>query len=579
MAKDDFTRRAYLEVLLATSAVASTTGCNAFQGTSNTGSTTDTPTATPNQAPQILAHDATPQNNGISLAVSLEGEDEDGLSLARIGYRGRNVEEVPKSPSVALDDTFTELDTTDLDATPGQVVFLLRDTAGKETRATVYPDETAPELQTFSVEPTENAGEIAVRLKGRDETGLEHAAVLFGEQTALRENVSGQTEYRTDQRVSVSKPARFKQNSVTASLADWNGNTTETEAETYVRKYDVMTDTRLDVGVNYFTAGEAMFKNCLEPGVETEPEVGADEYGRPIRPETTTKHIDQMQGCGIGRVQFTFEGTRDTKNHLQAFLDSDLVDAIDVEPTYYISGPHRWTEDADFEQIIEEDMEYVKEEFFRRDNAATFNGRPTFYVENAMHWVAERERLLEAWEDLEAFADEIRSRLTLDGTEPFMVAGMGAQGHRYVEEGDYYRHHKELALGFDAVMNLVAAPVFLNDPDGQVGLEETREWLDQNYRGHSAFADENDMEFFPRVIPGFDTRANTCWGNDERIPRDLEFFETNLQMAKEYGTSERLNVFTWNDFTEGTAIEPGTWRGNDYGTAYLERVRKLQRAN
>lgn len=579
MAKDDFTRRAYLEVLLATGAVASTAGCNASQSTSNTDSTTDAPTATSNQAPQILAHDATPEDSGISLAVSLEGEDDDGLSLARIEYGGNTVEEAPESPSVDLDDTFTELDTTDLDATPGKVTFLLRDTAGKETRASVTPDETAPELQTFSVEPTENAGQLTVRLQGRDETGLEHAAVLFGEQAPLWRNISKQTEYSTDQRVSVPENARFQQNLVTASLADWNGNTTETEAETYVRKYDAMTDTRLDFGVNYFTAGEAMFTNCLESGVETKPDVGAEEYGRPIRPETTTKHIDQMQGYGIGRVQFTFEGTRDTKNHLQAFLESDLVNAIDVEPTYYISGPHRWTEDADFKQIIEEDMRYVREEFFTRDNAATFEGRPTFYVENAMHWVAERERILESWDGLEAFADEIRSRLTVDGTEPFMVAGMGAQGHRYVDEGDYYRHHKELALGFDAVMNLVAAPVFRNDPDRQVGLDETRKWLDQNYRGHRDFADENDMEFFPRVIPGFDTRANTCWGNDERIPRDLDFFETNLQMANEYGTAERLNIFTWNDFTEGTAIEPGTWRGNDYGTAYLERVRELQKAN
>jgi len=576
---DEFPRRTYLTTLLTTGLTAGIAGCNTSSNSSNPESTTKRTTAAPNQAPTILAHDATPQNNGTTLAVSVEGKDDDGLSLARIEYGGKTVEEKPQSSSVELDDKFTELDTTDLDVVPGQVTFLLRDIDGKETRTTVSPDEIAPELQTFTVEPTENAGEFAVRLEGRDETGLEHAAMLVGEQVPLRENVSGQTEYSTDQRVSVPEDTRFKQNTVTASLADWNGNTTETEAETYVRKYDVMADTRLDVGVNYFTAGESMFTNCLESGVETEPDVGADEYGRPIRPETTTKHIDQMQGHGLGRVQFTFEGTRDTKNHLQSFLNSDLVDAIDVEPTYYISGPHRWTEDADFEQIIEEDMRYIKEEFFTRDNAATFDGRPTFYVENAMHWVAERERLLESWDDLEAFADEIRSRLTLDGTKPFMVAGMGAQGHRYVEEGDYYRHHKELALGFDAVMNLVAAPVFLNDPDGQVGLEETREWLDQNYRGHSAFADEHDMEFFPRVIPGFDTRANTCWGNDERIPRDLEFFETNLQMATEYGTSERLNVFTWNDFTEGTAIEPGTWRGDHYGTAYVERVQELQKSN
>jgi len=48
-------------------------------------------------------------------------------------------------------------------------------------------------------------------------------------------------------------------------------------------------------------------------------------------------------------------------------------------------------------------------------------------------------------------------------------------------------------------------------------------------------------------------------------------------MANEYRTSKRVNVFTWNDFTEGTAIEPGTWRGNDYGTEYVEHVQELQK--
>jgi len=576
---DEISRRTYLEALLAAGITASLAGCNTSQNSSEPESPTNSSTETPNQAPHILTHDATPKDNGTALTVSLEGEDDDGLSLARIEYGERTIEKSPESTSVALSEELTDLGATDQDKTSGQVTFLLRDTAGRETRETVNPDETAPELQTCTVEPTVNAGEIAVQLEGRDETGLEAANVLVGEQTFVQESVSGQTTYSTDQRICLPETTRLQQNSVTASVVDWNGNTTETEGETYVRKYDAMTDTRLDIGVNYFTAGESMFTNCLESGVETEPEVGADEYGRPIRPETTTKHIDQMQGHGIGRVQFTFEGTRDTKNQLQTFLDSELVDVIDVEPTYYISGPHRWTENADFEQIVEEDMTYIREEFFARENAATFDGRPTFYVENAMHWVAVRDRLLETWDDLGAFADELRSRLTVDGTEPFMVAGLGSQGHRYVEAGDYGPYHKELARGFDAVMNLTAGPVFRNAPEKQATQEDALAWLEQNYRGHSAFAAENDKEFFPRVIPGFDTRANICWGNDERIPRDPDFFGTNLQMANEHRTAKRMNVFTWNDFTEGTAIEPGTWRGNDYGTAYLERIQTLQKAN
>jgi hypothetical protein len=34
---------------------------------------------------------------------------------------------------------------------------------------------------------------------------------------------------------------------------------------------------------------------------------------------------------------------------------------------------------------------------------------------------------------------------------------------------------------------------------------------------------------------------------------------------------------TWCDWAEGTQVEPGTFRGEDYGTDYVEQIAEAQR--
>jgi len=37
-----------------------------------------------------------------------------------------------------------------------------------------------------------------------------------------------------------------------------------------------------------------------------------------------------------------------------------------------------------------------------------------------------------------------------------------------------------------------------------------------------------------------------------------------------------INIATWNDWGEGTQIEPGIHEGTDFGTEYLEKVVQFQ---
>lgn len=568
---DEVTRRSYLQALLATGVVASTAGCNSSQDTSST-ETTGTPTATSNQAPQILTHDATPQDNGTALAVHLEGEDDHGLSLARVEYGPKSVERSPDNTAVTIDDEFSELSATDLDETPGQVTYLLRDTDGKETRIEEYPDETAPELESLSVESTRNARELTLQLEGSDDIGLEVVELLLSGQLQLQEDVSGQIN--TEQRVDIPENATFQQHTATVSLKDWNGNTTESEVGTYVRKYNVMEDTRLEIGVNYVLWAGDKFGECIE---EVQPEIG--QYSYPTSPEVRSNHIDQMQGFGITNALINFNGTENDRESVAQFMEAQLADQIALRPIYAIKD-YRWNPDSQNinwkGELLPEDMEFLRENILSRDNVVTYEGRPVFNIWNAtsLAWGDDyRNKILEEWGSFQNFTEDLRSLLNT-GKDPFIVGGAtGSIGYH-----DFEYASEEMIEFLTSLDALTTWPGGAWGKDNQATWDEVLNFQEQNYDGHRKFVNENDMEFIPMVFPGFDDRMNTCWGQDRLTPRSQEQFKDLLELADEYRTTDMIDIATWNDWTEGTQIEPGSFRETEYGTEYLKIVQEFQRA-
>jgi hypothetical protein len=572
---DEVTRRTYLEALLATGVVAGTAGCSSSQNNSTTSTTDRTPTATPNQAPQILAHDATPQDTGTSLAVHLEGQDDHGLSLARIEYGSNAIEKSPNATGVTIDDEFTNVGTTELDEASGRITYLLRDTDGKETRATARPDETAPELLAFSATPTENAGELSLVLEGRDDVGLEAIQLRLGESPRLQKDASGRQEVSISQPINVPDDAAFQQHTVTASLEDWNGNTTETEAETYVRKYDVMEDTRLDVGAVYIPWAGDKFGKCLDAA---HPSIG--QYSYPTAPEVRSKHFDQMQGHGITNVLFNFNGTDDDRRSAKRYLESNLADQVRVRPKYSIKD-YRWNPGEQGQSwkkwVVPRDMKFIQKQFLSHENAFTYNDRPVINIWNADYWGWEsdyRERIKQEWGSFESFVTDLRSHLQVEGKDPFIIGGVSAgRGYWGFDES------APLLKEFDATTTWTNTWALAEEEldTNQANWSNLMPYIEANFKGHRKFTETHDMEFIPMVFPGFDDRLNTCWGQDRYIPRSQEQFKDLLELADEYRTTNMIDIATWNDWTEGTQIEPGSFRDTDYGTEYLKIVQEFQK--
>jgi len=97
-----------------------------------------------------------------------------------------------------------------------------------------------------------------------------------------------------------------------------------------------------------------------------------------------------------------------------------------------------------------------------------------------------------------------------------------------------------------------------------------------NFRNWSSIAGEFEVNFVPLICPGYNNMIyaymnKTSWW--AIVTRDPEGFREVCQLVKNYSSSpyNMILLFGWNDFKEGTSIEPTT----DYGDTYLSIVRTI----
>ncbi|MCS7104829.1 MAG: glycoside hydrolase family 99-like domain-containing protein [Thermofilaceae archaeon] len=78
----------------------------------------------------------------------------------------------------------------------------------------------------------------------------------------------------------------------------------------------------------------------------------------------------------------------------------------------------------------------------------------------------------------------------------------------------------------------------------------------------------------PTVSPGFDRTHDPVFGQPEPIPRDVGRFKAMLEASlANVGECGEVRVDTWNDFYEGTYVEPSL----NEGLLYLEAIRDVAR--
>lgn len=317
---------------------------------------------------------------------------------------------------------------------------------------------------------------------------------------------------------------------------------------------ETRSDGALDAGIVYIPFIGDKFGRCT---TGCHPSVG--HYADPVPSEIVSKQANWISNAGISRVMFNFGEEKKDYERLRTFLSADIRE-LSVEPFYVIS--QAMSRDRD----IERDFAFLRENLLSTDQCGRIDGRPvvTFWNVDFLVWgkneeSAEALELVEEYGGPEGFVAYLRKQLTVNGQEPFLV-------------GDFFDHavggfparYAELNRQFDGATNWINA-------FGESNWEGVRNHVEQNFEATRAFCDKHDMEYYPMVYPGFDDRHNSCWGEDRYIPRAPAHLRDLLTLGRAHGTG-RVNIATFNDWTEGHQIEPGTFRGTNYGQSYLDTM-------
>jgi hypothetical protein len=293
-------------------------------------------------------------------------------------------------------------------------------------------------------------------------------------------------------------------------------------------------------------------------------------------------HVDQMQGHGVTSMIVDYNGKPQNEERIRQQVEHTLPGTEPVLEVELISANlYKWAPERDltFRENLSSSLEFVRETLLSRENYGTVDDgtdgddRPvvTFWGNGFLaHSEEARTTIEDEWGGTEGFVAWVREALTVDGTDPYLVTDT-PDGH----VGPGPAKFRNLFQHYDAVTNWMG----VNELERQGTLEwnAALEYTDRNMAATREWALEQDIGYIPTAFPGFDDRGNTCWGHDRYLSRDPERFAQVLDLAAEYRTDppNRITVGSWSGWPEGHIVEPGSFRGEDYWTTYVEQIQSL----
>ena len=528
-------------------------------------STVPDDTSPENEPPSIVDFDAEPTEYGTTLRVSLEGEDDQGIKRAAISYGNLGIEKMPDDTPVVVEENLTDIHEADLDETPGTVVFRLEDTEGEITEETNQPYTGFPSVSIESA-ASSTTGEPEATIRATDEIGLHWVEVDVNDDPVEKINITGSDESVHELSLTGDSIVDGKMNEVTTTVRNTFGNTSSVTRDQYVREFEPIKDQEIEIGAHYlpFFDDPTRWTECTD----AEPEVGrysmSDE-------EAVSRHVDLMQGFGISRMMHQFTVPENSIDLLNT-LDDSIGEEMPLEVYYNFANAMAWRGSKTIVEQFEDTTSFLQSELLEREGYNNRDGRPvvTLWDVTAPAWAGSESEIDDAihseWGGYEGFADFLYGSLETGGEEPYLVGMING-----VPSGGVPSAEAEMARQFDAITNW-----FIHVESGEnIAWEDAIEEIEDEYNYLRKFSDENDMEFIPTAYPGFDDSANGCWGENRKIERDASHLKDTLHLADKCGSTDRINIATFNDWPEGHMLEPGTFKGKNHGTDYLEVVQEF----
>lgn len=199
-----------------------------------------------------------------------------------------------------------------------------------------------------------------------------------------------------------------------------------------------------------------------------------------------------------------------------------------------------------------DDVKYIAKEYFNNPQYLKIDGKPVLvlYSINTLY--------LSLGEEALTTVQQVRKELLDRGFDIYLIADV--RGFP-VEESRYDK--------FLSSLDAVSWYIFDTRSEWDSLLDSVnstaKRWLE--------YTRSKNMDFVPSVFPGFDKTDSKLNVGQPTLDRNVERFADFCEIAVNY-SAESVNVVlvsTWNEWHEGTTIEPS----EEYGFNYLQVVRDV----
>jgi len=216
----------------------------------------------------------------------------------------------------------------------------------------------------------------------------------------------------------------------------------------------------------------------------------------------------------------------------------------------------------------------------KHPNYYRINGKPAIFIWNEAIF----------YNRAEAYR-EIKEMVKRDlGVEPYIIADVlpRIMADRKVipgtPEGEWYIRNLLLRKndGGDKFIDAYTSWIGFYSVQGETALTPREiEMYSKLYREHveawSSYTNGRNKCFIPTVSPGFDRTFDKSFNQQFPIPRDPKRFAEMLKIALDsLGNCKEIRIDTWNDFYEGTFIEPSVSDGFTYLEVLEEFIKELK---